>query len=164
MLDSVATVIYNQKLFDNSLSEPLLRTLNRHRTSLPSYPDIQQDPSQSWTKTDSALAPKNSRSSIPMIINSCSNSSRTRARRVKCRRVRRPQSRCPQRCMKLDADLQTAAVHDLTETCFKKCITNSITTGKLASKEDSCLTNCVERFMDSNLAVLKHLETLRSHQ
>lgn len=56
------------------------------------------------------------------------------------------------------------AVHDLTETCFKKCITSSITTGKLASKEESCMTNCVERFMDSNLAVLKHLETLRSHQ
>jgi len=55
-------------------------------------------------------------------------------------------------------------VHDLTETCFKKCITSSITTGKLASKEESCMTNCVERFMDSNLAVLKHLETLRSHQ
>lgn len=55
-------------------------------------------------------------------------------------------------------------VHDLSETCFKKCITSSITTGKLASREESCMTNCVERFMDSNLAVLKHLETLRAHQ
>jgi len=55
-------------------------------------------------------------------------------------------------------------VHDLSETCFKKCITSSITTGKLASREESCMTNCVEGFMDSNLAVLKHLETLRAHQ
>ena len=27
--------------------------------------------------------------------------------------------------------------------------------------EDACARNCVERFMDSNLAVLRHLETLR---
>lgn len=56
-----------------------------------------------------------------------------------------------------------AAVHLLTETCFKKCIP-SVSGGKLASKEESCMRNCVERFMDSNLAVLKHLETLRASQ
>jgi Tim10/DDP family zinc finger len=56
------------------------------------------------------------------------------------------------------------AVHELTETCFKKCITGSISSGKLAGKEESCIQNCVERFMDSNLAVLKHLERLRAGQ
>jgi len=55
-------------------------------------------------------------------------------------------------------------VHELTETCFKKCITSSISSGKLAGKEETCMQNCVERFMDSNLAVLKHLERLRAHQ
>jgi import inner membrane translocase subunit TIM8 len=58
----------------------------------------------------------------------------------------------------------SAAVHELTETCFKKCITSSISSGKLAGKEESCIQNCVERFMDSNLAVLKHLEQLRAAQ
>ena len=32
------------------------------------------------------------------------------------------------------------------------------------SKENSCMTNCVNRFMDSNLAVLKHLERMRASQ
>jgi len=63
-----------------------------------------------------------------------------------------------------DANVYTTAVHELTETCFKKCITSSISSGKLASKEETCIQNCVERFMDSNLAVLRHLETLRAHQ
>jgi len=56
------------------------------------------------------------------------------------------------------------SVHELTETCFKKCITGSISSGKLAGKEESCVQNCVERFMDSNLAVLRHLEKLRAGQ
>lgn len=56
------------------------------------------------------------------------------------------------------------SVHELTETCFKKCITGGISGGKLAGKEESCMSNCVERFMDSNLAVLRHLETLRAGQ
>ncbi|KAK5459502.1 Mitochondrial import inner membrane translocase subunit tim8 [Exophiala xenobiotica] len=55
-------------------------------------------------------------------------------------------------------------VHELTETCFKKCITGSISSGKLASKEEACMANCVNRFMDSSLAMLKHLELLRAQQ
>jgi import inner membrane translocase subunit TIM8 len=55
-------------------------------------------------------------------------------------------------------------VHELTELCFKKCVTGSISSGKLAGKESDCMANCVNRFVDSNLAVLKHLETLRASQ
>ena len=55
-------------------------------------------------------------------------------------------------------------IHELTEICFKKCITGSISSGKLAGKEESCMANCVDRFMDSNLAVLAHLEKLRASQ
>ncbi|KIV91462.1 hypothetical protein B0A52_03370 [Exophiala mesophila] len=55
-------------------------------------------------------------------------------------------------------------IHSLTETCFKKCITSSISNGKLAGKEETCMSNCVNRWYDSNLAVLKHLETLRASQ
>ncbi|KAI9793376.1 MAG: Mitochondrial import inner membrane translocase subunit tim8 [Peltula sp. TS41687] len=53
-------------------------------------------------------------------------------------------------------------VHDLTAMCFKKCITTNIRSGKLDNKtEEPCLQNCLDRFMDANFVVLKHLEALR---
>ncbi|KIW97236.1 uncharacterized protein Z519_02628 [Cladophialophora bantiana CBS 173.52] len=55
-------------------------------------------------------------------------------------------------------------IHELTEMCFKKCITGSISSGKLSSKEESCMANCVNRLFDSNMVILKHLETLRANQ
>ncbi|ETI23560.1 hypothetical protein A1O7_03032 [Cladophialophora yegresii CBS 114405] len=55
-------------------------------------------------------------------------------------------------------------IHELTEMCFKKCITGSISSGKLAGKEEGCMTNCVNRLFDSNLVILKHLEALRQQQ
>jgi import inner membrane translocase subunit TIM8 len=45
--------------------------------------------------------------------------------------------------------------------CFKKCITGSIKQGKLDSGEESCVQNCVGRFMDSNMLTLRHLEKMR---
>lgn len=59
--------------------------------------------------------------------------------------------------------LRQTDVHRLTNMCFKKCVT-SVGSGGLASKEQSCMQNCVDRFMDSNLAVLKHLDQLRASQ
>ncbi|EXJ79979.1 hypothetical protein A1O3_08265 [Capronia epimyces CBS 606.96] len=55
-------------------------------------------------------------------------------------------------------------IHDITEMCFKKCVTGTISSGKLAGKEDSCMANCVDRFLDTNTVILKHLETLRARQ
>lgn len=52
-------------------------------------------------------------------------------------------------------------VHHLADVCWKKCITGKITSGRLDRTEESCAQNCVERWMDTNLSVLKHLETLR---
>ncbi|KAH8702632.1 putative magnesium and cobalt transport protein and translocase of inner mitochondrial membrane [Talaromyces proteolyticus] len=52
-------------------------------------------------------------------------------------------------------------VHQLSEICWKKCVTGRITSNRLDSSEESCTQNCVDRWMDSNLAILKHLETLR---
>ncbi|KIX10097.1 uncharacterized protein Z518_01178 [Rhinocladiella mackenziei CBS 650.93] len=57
-----------------------------------------------------------------------------------------------------------STIHDLTDVCFKKCITGSMSTGKLTTKEENCMANCVERFLDSHLAILKHLDTLRQSQ
>ncbi|EHA22466.1 mitochondrial import inner membrane translocase subunit TIM8 [Aspergillus awamori] len=52
-------------------------------------------------------------------------------------------------------------VHSLSDVCWKKCITGKISSGRLEQPEESCAQNCVERWMDSNLAILKHLEALR---
>jgi mitochondrial import inner membrane translocase subunit TIM8 len=56
------------------------------------------------------------------------------------------------------------AVHTLTDICWTKCITRGISSGKLEKAEESCTQNCVERFMDANFTVLRHLETLRHQQ
>ncbi|KAL9577895.1 MAG: hypothetical protein Q9212_006074 [Teloschistes hypoglaucus] len=53
------------------------------------------------------------------------------------------------------------SIHNLTDTCWTKCITGGISGGKLSSKEETCTQNCVERFLDANTAVLKHLEQMR---
>lgn len=55
-----------------------------------------------------------------------------------------------------------AAVHNLTDVCFKKCVTASISNARLERQEESCGRNCVERFLDANLSVVKHLENLRA--
>ncbi|KAL1984779.1 hypothetical protein VTN96DRAFT_8720 [Rasamsonia emersonii] len=52
------------------------------------------------------------------------------------------------------------AVHHLSDICWKKCIT-TIKSGQLDRTEETCAQNCVERWMDANLAILKHLESLR---
>ncbi|TVY87891.1 Mitochondrial import inner membrane translocase subunit [Lachnellula willkommii] len=53
------------------------------------------------------------------------------------------------------------SVHSLTETCFKKCVTGAIRTGKLEKGEESCTANCVGRFLDANFTVIRHLEQMR---
>lgn len=53
------------------------------------------------------------------------------------------------------------AVHSLTEVCWKKCVTGTIRSGKLDRSEESCAQNCVDRFMDANLTIIKHLESMR---
>ncbi|KAL5365464.1 Tim10/DDP family zinc finger-domain-containing protein [Aspergillus floccosus] len=52
-------------------------------------------------------------------------------------------------------------VHHLADVCWKKCITGSISSGRLSGSEEACAQNCVERWMDTNIAVLKHLENMR---
>ncbi|EED18437.1 magnesium and cobalt transport protein and translocase of inner mitochondrial membrane, putative [Talaromyces stipitatus ATCC 10500] len=55
-------------------------------------------------------------------------------------------------------------VHHLSEVCFKKCITGNISSNRLDRTEELCAQNCVDRWMDANLSILKHLETLRGGQ
>lgn len=55
-----------------------------------------------------------------------------------------------------------ASVHNLTDVCFKKCITpGPIKKGALDKSEEPCVRQCVDRFLDANLVVMKELERLR---
>ncbi|KAI9768453.1 MAG: Mitochondrial import inner membrane translocase subunit tim8 [Geoglossum simile] len=54
------------------------------------------------------------------------------------------------------------SVHSLTDICWKKCVTGRIGSAKVEGKEETCLQNCVDRFMDANITVLRHLEAMRA--
>ncbi|KAI1117013.1 Tim10/DDP family zinc finger protein [Nemania sp. NC0429] len=56
----------------------------------------------------------------------------------------------------------TSSVHTLTNVCFRKCVTGAIKNGKLDKTEESCMTNCTERFFDLTEVTLKHLNARRS--
>ncbi|PGH11379.1 hypothetical protein AJ80_07170 [Polytolypa hystricis UAMH7299] len=58
------------------------------------------------------------------------------------------------------ANIQTT-VHHLADVCWKKCVPGKISSGSLDRGEEACAQNCVNRWMDANMAVLKHLEQLR---
>jgi mitochondrial import inner membrane translocase subunit TIM8 len=54
------------------------------------------------------------------------------------------------------------AIHSLTDTCFRKCIpAGTVKNGKLDKYEEPCMRQCVDRFLDANLVVLRELERLR---
>lgn len=59
--------------------------------------------------------------------------------------------------------IKVIAIHSLTDVCFRKCITGKISAGKLDRSEEPCMQNCVDRFMDANLVVIKNLEQMRTH-
>lgn len=52
-------------------------------------------------------------------------------------------------------------VHSLTDMCFRKCVVSKIGSGQLDRSEEPCMRNCVDRYMDANMTVIKHLEAMR---
>jgi len=54
------------------------------------------------------------------------------------------------------------SIHSLTDVCWKKCVTGPIRSGKLDKGEESCTQNCVNRFLDANMTVIKHLDAMRN--
>lgn len=55
-------------------------------------------------------------------------------------------------------------VHHLSNICWKKCITSKISGGNLDKSEQACAMNCVERYMDTNISMVQHLQTMRGSQ
>lgn len=51
--------------------------------------------------------------------------------------------------------------HVLTDICWKKCVSGSAKSGTLDRGEQTCLANCVDRFLDVNFLTLKHLSNMR---
>ncbi|KAF6805186.1 Mitochondrial import inner membrane translocase subunit TIM8 [Colletotrichum sojae] len=52
--------------------------------------------------------------------------------------------------------------HALTEICWKKCVSGAVRNSKLDKGEETCLANCVDRFLDVNYLTMKHLNSMRS--
>ncbi|KAK2765906.1 Mitochondrial import inner membrane translocase subunit tim8 [Arachnomyces sp. PD_36] len=52
-------------------------------------------------------------------------------------------------------------VHQLTEVCWKKCVPGKISSASMDRSEEACAQNCVDRWMDTNFAILKQLEQMR---
>ncbi|CCE65378.1 hypothetical protein TPHA_0L00210 [Tetrapisispora phaffii CBS 4417] len=52
------------------------------------------------------------------------------------------------------------SIHNFTNTCFKQCVT-SINGPDLDNNEEQCLANCVNRFLDTNIRIVKGLQSMQ---
>lgn len=51
------------------------------------------------------------------------------------------------------------SIHNFTDMCFKKCNENRpITSNALDKTEEQCLSNCLNRFLDTNIKVVQALQ------
>ncbi|KAJ7169610.1 Tim10/DDP family zinc finger-domain-containing protein [Mycena filopes] len=53
------------------------------------------------------------------------------------------------------------SIHNFTGICWKKCVTGTPST-KFSRSEESCLSNCVERFLDTSLFMVRKIEEQRA--
>ncbi|PWN37034.1 putative TIM8-translocase of the mitochondrial inner membrane [Meira miltonrushii] len=53
-----------------------------------------------------------------------------------------------------------SSIHNFTDLCWDKCITGSIGS-RFGRGEEACLSNCVARFLDSSMLIVKKLEEQR---
>lgn len=51
------------------------------------------------------------------------------------------------------------SIHQFTNMCFSNCIL-SINNSELSAQENQCLTNCVNRFLDTNIRIVKGLQNI----
>ncbi|CAK7272078.1 Mitochondrial import inner membrane translocase subunit tim8 [Sporothrix epigloea] len=54
-----------------------------------------------------------------------------------------------------------AQTHNLTDICWKKCITSPVKSNALEKTEEACMNNCVERFLDLNILTAKLLSNMQ---
>ncbi|KAI5963411.1 TIM8 [Candida theae] len=52
-----------------------------------------------------------------------------------------------------------SSIHNFTDMCFKKCNKDKpITSSTLDNREEQCLVNCLNRFLDTNIKVVEALQ------
>ena len=56
-----------------------------------------------------------------------------------------------------------AQVHKLTEQCWEKCVTDKLTS-RFDGKTETCLTNCVERFIDASVVIAQRFSSIIQKQ
>jgi len=54
-----------------------------------------------------------------------------------------------------------SSIHNFTGICWDKCVTGTPST-RFSRAEESCLSNCVERFLDTSLFMVRKIEEQRS--
>ncbi|KAJ7102196.1 Tim10/DDP family zinc finger-domain-containing protein [Mycena belliarum] len=54
-----------------------------------------------------------------------------------------------------------SAIHNFTGICWDKCVTGTPST-RFSRSEESCLSNCVERFLDTSLFMVRKIEEQRA--
>ncbi|SCU92448.1 LAFA_0F10594g1_1 [Lachancea sp. 'fantastica'] len=52
------------------------------------------------------------------------------------------------------------SIHQFTNICFKQCASN-VNNSNLSSQEETCLKNCVNRFLDTNIRIVKGLQGIQ---
>ncbi|KAI0348688.1 hypothetical protein BDW22DRAFT_1350943 [Trametopsis cervina] len=55
-----------------------------------------------------------------------------------------------------------SSIHSFTSICWDKCVTSTPSTS-FSRSERSCLANCVDRFLDSSLHLVKLVESRRQN-
>lgn len=50
------------------------------------------------------------------------------------------------------------SIHNFTDLCFKKCNKQGIDGGNLSTEDENCLNNCLNRYLDTNIKVVKSLQ------
>ncbi|KAF9068014.1 Tim10/DDP family zinc finger-domain-containing protein [Rhodocollybia butyracea] len=53
-----------------------------------------------------------------------------------------------------------STIHNFTTMCWDKCITGTPST-RFSRSEESCLNNCVNRFLDSSIFLVKQIQERR---
>ncbi|KAJ8028215.1 Mitochondrial import inner membrane translocase subunit Tim8 A [Holothuria leucospilota] len=53
----------------------------------------------------------------------------------------------------------TQLVHELADTCWEKCMADVRIGTRLDSKNETCLVNCVDRFIDTTNFIVRKLES-----
>ncbi|KAI0702492.1 Tim10/DDP family zinc finger protein, partial [Cytidiella melzeri] len=53
-----------------------------------------------------------------------------------------------------------SSIHSFTGICWDKCVTSTPSTS-FSRAESTCLANCVDRFLDSSLFMVKQIENRR---